>query len=264
MGKRIVIKIGSSTLTHSTGNLNLRRVEQLATVIADIRNAGHEVIVVSSGAVAVGIGKLGLPGRPKDMAGKQACAAVGQCELMHIYDKFFAELGYPVAQILLTRDVVDDAVRKQNVKNTLERLLELRAIPIVNENDTVSVEELEHIINFGDNDTLSAVVAELSGADLLIILSDIAGLYDGDPRKDPGARLVARVERITPEIERMASGAGSSRGTGGMATKITAAKMLEPHSIDVIIQDGREPAGIYAAVDGEPTGTLFHFSNKAE
>ena len=180
--RRVVVKVGSSTLTHESGLLNIRRVEQLVKVLADIENSGRQVVLVSSGAMAVGVGKLGLHEKPADMPGKQAVAAIGQCELMYIYDKHFSEYNHVTSQVLLTRDVVDDPMRKRNVQNTFERLLGLGTIPIVNENDTVCTEEIEHAATFGDNDTLSATVAELAGADLLVILSDIDGLYDGDPR----------------------------------------------------------------------------------
>lgn len=213
--RRVVVKVGSSTLTHESGLLNIRRVEQLVKVLADIENSGRQVVLVSSGAMAVGVGKLGLHEKPADMPGKQAVAAIGQCELMYIYDKHFSEYNHVTSQVLLTRDVVDDPMRKRNVQNTFERLLGLGTIPIVNENDTVCTEEIEHAATFGDNDTLSATVAELAGADLLVILSDIDGLYDGDPRENPGAKLLHEVDEITPEIEACAAGAGSARGTGG-------------------------------------------------
>lgn len=196
--RRVVVKVGSSTLTHESGLLNIRRVEQLVKVLADIENSGRQVVLVSSGAMAVGVGKLGLHEKPADMPGKQAVAAIGQCELMYIYDKHFSEYNHVTSQVLLTRDVVDDPMRKRNVQNTFERLLGLGTIPIVNENDTVCTEEIEHAATFGDNDTLSATVAELAGADLLVILSDIDGLYDGDPRENPGAKLLHEVDEITP------------------------------------------------------------------
>ena len=255
--KRIVIKVGTSTLTHESGLLNIRRVEQLVKVLADLKNSGRQIILVSSGAMAVGVGKLGLPARPGDMPGKQAVAAVGQCELMYIYDKHFSEYNHVTAQVLLTRDVVDQPVRKQNVQNTFCRLLDMGAIPIVNENDTVSTEEIEYGGKFGDNDTLSAIVAALAGADLLILLTDIDGLFDQDPRKNPGAKLVPLVEEVTPEIEAAASGVGSARGTGGMITKLHAAKIAAANGVDMVIMNGKNPARLYDLLEGRQVGTFF-------
>ena len=255
---RIVVKVGSSTLTHESGLLNIRRVEQLVKVLADIKNSGRQVVLVSSGAQAVGVGKLGLHKKPGDMPGKQAVAAVGQCELMYIYDKLFAEYHHVTAQILLTRDVVDDAARKQNAQNTLCRLLDMGALPIVNENDSVSTEELE----FGDNDTLSAMVAALAGADLLVILSDIDGLYDDNPRTNPNANLLHEVARITPEIEACAAGAGSARGTGGMVTKIHAAQIAVQNGIGMVIMNGASPKKLYDLFEGRDVGTYFPASRK--
>ena len=243
--RRVVVKVGSSTLTHESGLLNIRRVEQLVKVLADIENSGRQVVLVSSGAMAVGVGKLGLHEKPADMPGKQAVAAIGQCELMYIYDKHFSEYNHVTSQVLLTRDVVDDPMRKRNVQNTFERLLGLGTIPIVNENDTVCTEEIEHAATFGDNDTLSATVAELAGADLLVILSDIDGLYDGDPRENPGAKLLHEVDEITPEIEACAAGAGSARGTGGMITKLHAAGLAAAAGIDMVIMNGAQPKKLY-------------------
>ena len=219
-----VLKVGTSTLTYENGRVNLRRMESLCRTVSDLQNAGKKIVLVSSGAIGVGMGKLGLKSRPAQTEKKQALAAVGQCELMFLYDKFFGEYNHTVAQVLLTANVVHDSRGKQNVQNTFRELLSMGAIPIVNENDTVETSELEGQ-NFGDNDTLSAVVAGLVCAGLLVILTDINGLYDRDPRKDPAARLIPRVTAITPEIETLAGGAGSSRGTGGMATKLRAAKI---------------------------------------
>lgn len=251
--RRVVVKVGSSTLTHESGLLNIRRVEQLVKVLADIKNSGRQVVLVSSGAQAVGVGKLGLHEKPADMPGKQAVAAIGQCELMYIYDKQFSEFNHVTSQILLTRDVVDDAARKRNAENTIRRLLELGTVPIVNENDSVSTEEIE----FGDNDTLSAMVAVLAGADLLVILSDIDGLYDGNPRENPGAKLLHEVVEITPEIEACAAGAGSARGTGGMITKIHAAQLATAAGIDMVIMNGAQPKKLYDLFENAEIGTYF-------
>lgn len=257
--KRIVVKVGSSTLTHESGLLNIRRVEQLVKVLADIKNSGKQVVLVSSGAMAVGVGKLGLHKKPEDMPGKQAVAAVGQCELMYIYDKLFSEYNHVTSQILLTRDVVDNAARKENVQNTFRRLLEMGAIPIVNENDSVSTEEIE----FGDNDTLSAIVGITTDADLLIILSDIDGLYNDNPRTNPQAELIPCVERITPEIESVAAGAGSARGTGGMITKIHAAQLATMHGVDMIIMNGAAPKKLYDLLESKEIGTYFPSHNQS-
>ncbi|MBQ9992670.1 MAG: glutamate 5-kinase [Firmicutes bacterium] len=251
--KRIVLKIGSSTLTHESGLLNIRRVEELVKVIADISNSGKEIVIVSSGAVAVGVGKLGMKQKPKDIAGKQATAAVGQCELMYIYDKQFQSYGKTVAQILLTRDVVENSTRHENAVNTFSRLLEMNCIPIVNENDTVSLEELE----FGDNDTLSAIVAGLIQADALILLSDIDGLYDKDPHQNPDAKLIPIVNKIDEHILSLAGGAGSNRGTGGMNTKLSAAQEAFRHNIPMAIINGQKPANLYDIFDGKQCGTFF-------
>lgn len=251
--KRVVIKVGSSTLTHESGMLNIRRVERLVKVLADIKNSGKQVVLVSSGAMAVGVGRLGLTKKPSDMPGKQAVAAVGQCELMYLYDKLFSKYNHVTSQILLTRDVVDDAVRKQNVQNTFCRLLDMGTVPIVNENDSVSTEEIE----FGDNDTLSAIVSVISGAELLVILSDIDGLYDDNPRTNPTANLISRVDDITPEIEAFAAGAGSARGTGGMITKIHAAQLAAKHGVDMVIMNGSDPYKIYDLFEGVQVGTYF-------
>ncbi|WP_253292620.1 glutamate 5-kinase [Intestinimonas sp. MSJ-38] len=251
--KRIVIKIGTSTLTYETGRINIRRFEGLCKVLSDIKNSGREVVLVSSGAVGVGVAKLGLPCRPKDTPSKQAAAAVGQCELMYLYDKLFLEKSHKVAQVLLTRDVVEVENRAQNARNTFERLFSMGAIPIVNENDTVSIEELE----FGDNDTLSAMVAVLTGADGLIILSDIDGLYAEDPRKNPKAPLIPVIHQIDSHIESIAGGSGSGLGTGGMSTKIQAAKIATSHGIPMAIINGSDPNLLYDLLDGIPVGSLF-------
>jgi glutamate 5-kinase len=250
---RIVVKIGTSTLAHATGNLNIRRIGELCACLSDMKNAGHEVIMVSSGAIGMGVGKLGLRQRPTDIPTKQAAAAVGQCELMYTYDKLFSEYHHTVAQLLITGDDVADETRHQNFSNTINRLLELSCIPIINENDTVATAE----IAVGDNDTLGAVVACSADADLLVLLSDIQGLYTAAPRKDPNAHLLPGVAKVTPEIEALAGGAGSGLGTGGMATKIRAAKMTTAAGVDMIITNGEEPAILYDIIDGKPVGTRF-------
>ena len=256
---RIVIKVGTSTLTHSTGNLNIRHVEELCKVMSDLKNAGHEVILVSSGAIGMGVGKLGLSERPKDMPTKQAAAAVGQCELMYVYDKQFSEYGHNIGQILLTGDDIENEERNKNFRNTLHRLLELRVLPIINENDTVSTAE----IAVGDNDTLAAIVALEADADLLILLSDIEGLYTADPRKNPDAKLIREVREMTDEIRALGGGAGSGLGTGGMQTKLRAASMCMERGIDMIITRGDRPALLYDCVEGAPVGTRFFGGKKA-
>jgi len=252
--KRIVLKLGTSTLTHKTGKLNIRRMTNLVRILADLHNAGKELLIVSSGAVGMGMGKLNLSERPKDTPSKQAAAAVGQCELMHIYDDMFAKYGVTVAQILLTKTTLSND-RLPHVQNTIHRLLELGVIPIVNENDTVAIDELE--LEIGENDSLSAKVAVAVNADLLIIMSDINGLYSADPRKDTDAQVIRVVEKIDEKIEQMAGGSGTSLGTGGMATKINAAKIATENGIDMVIMNGRDPEQLYALFDGEPVGTHF-------
>ncbi|WP_305141141.1 glutamate 5-kinase [Acutalibacter muris] len=250
---RAVIKVGTSTLAHATGRLNIRRVEELVKVLSDLKNAGHEIILVSSGAIGMGVGKLMLPGKPADMPTKQAAAAVGQCELMYTYDKLFTQYNHTVAQILLTGQDVEDPERRQNFENTMERLLELGALPVINENDTVATAE----IKVGDNDTLGAIVACSVRADLLVLLSDIEGLYTADPRKDPAARLIPVVEEVTPEIEALAGGVGSGLATGGMATKLRAAKMVNGKGCDMIITNGERPQVLYNILEGKEAGTRF-------
>ena len=250
---RVVIKIGTSTLTHSTGNLNIRRVEELCKVMSDIKNAGNEVILVSSGAIGMGVGKLGLIERPKDVPTKQAAAAVGQCELMYFYDKLFGEYHHIVAQLLITNEDIASECRHQNFSNTLNRLLELGAMPIINENDTVATQE----IVIGDNDTLAAIVAESVSADLLILLSDIDGLYTADPRTNPNATLIHRITKIDDTILALAGGSGTSRGTGGMVTKLQAAKICMDCGCDMIIANGNNPRNLYDIVDGKEIGTRF-------
>lgn len=250
---RMIIKIGSSTLTHLTGKLNFRLFERFCKVISDVKNAGHEVIVVSSGAIALGRGKLFLKERPVDIPTKQAAAAVGQCELMYFYDKYFSEYRQSVAQILVTAEDLNGGDRLVNFGNTIERLLDLGAIPIINENDTIATAE----ISVSDNDTLSALVATTVNADMLILLSDIDGLYSADPHKDGNAKLIPVVNEITPEIIAISGGSVSGVGTGGMATKIHAASICMSANTDMVILNGALPEGIYDIIDGKPLGTKF-------
>lgn len=250
---RIVVKVGTSTLAHATGRLNIRHVEELVKVLSDLKNAGHQVILVSSGAIGMGVGKLNLPGKPSDMPTKQAAAAVGQCELMYTYDKLFLQYNHTVAQVLLTGEDVDHPERRENFENTMERLLELGALPVINENDTIATAE----IKVGDNDTLGAIVACCTKADLLVLLSDIEGLYTADPRKDPDAKLIPTVEEVTPEIEALAGGVGSGLATGGMATKLRAAKMVAEVGCDMIITNGEHPEVLYDIAEGKAVGTRF-------
>ena len=250
---KAVVKVGTSTLAHSTGRLNIRHIEELCKVLSDLKNAGHEIILVSSGAIGMGVGKLSLPGRPADMPTKQAAAAVGQCELMYTYDKLFTEYNHTVGQILITGEDVEHPERSVNLKNTLSRLLELGALPIVNENDTVSTTE----IALGDNDTLAAILARSVKADLLVLLSDIDGLFTADPHKDPNAKLLSVVEEITPEIDALGGGKGSSLGTGGMATKLRAAHIATEAGVEMVIANGAAPAVLYDIFEGAPVGTRF-------
>lgn len=250
---RIVVKVGTSTLAYPTGRMNLRRVETLCRVLSDLKNAGHEIILVSSGAIGMGAAKLGLSERPRDVPGKQAAAAVGQCELMYAYDKLFSQYHHTVAQILVTGGDVEQETRRAHFQNTLFRLLEMGALPVVNENDTVATEEL----GIGDNDTLSAIVAVCAGAELLVLLSDIDGLYTADPRRDASARLVRRVEELTPEILALAQGGGSRLGTGGMVTKLKAAEMAMGSGMDMVIANGADPNVLYEIMEGKDIGTRF-------
>ena len=251
---RIVVKVGTSTLAHPTGRQNIQRMERLCKVLSDLKNAGHEVILVSSGAIAMGVGKLNLPGRPADMPTKQAAAAIGQCELMYFYDKLFTEYNHTVAQLLITApDIAEGGVRKENFHNTLERLLDLGALPVINENDTISTDE----IVIGDNDTLSATVAATVRAELLILLSDIDGLYDSDPHENPNARLIPVVERLDDHIRALAGGSGSSLGTGGMVTKLQAAQIATEAGCEMVIANGHHPAALYDIAAGQPVGTRF-------
>jgi len=250
---RIVVKIGTSTLAHETGHMNIRRVEELCKVFSDIKNAGHEVIIVSSGAIGMGVGKLGLRERPKDIPTKQAAAAVGQCELMYTYDKLFSEYNHTVAQLLITGDDVQNEERHQNFTNTLNRLLNLGVIPIINENDTVAT----HEIVIGDNDTLAAIVSECVHADKLVLLSDIDGLYTADPHTHPDAKLIETINKIDDEILALAGGSGGNLGTGGMVTKLQAAKICMSCGCDMIITNGNKPVNLYEIIDGRNIGTTF-------
>lgn len=252
--KRIVVKVGTSTLTHKTGMLNIRRVEQLVKTLADLQNAGHEVILVSSGAIGLGMGKLGLREKPKDTPGKQACAAVGQCELMYLYDNLFSEYSITVAQMLLTKYILLED-RRKNVENAMERIVSQGVIPIINENDTVAIDELE--LEVGENDSLAAIVAQIAKADLLIIMSDIDGLYDKDPHKYDEAELIPVVNEITDEIRGLAGGAGTKLGTGGMITKINAVEIAYEAGIDVVLMNGQHPKALYDLFEDKQVGTIF-------
>ena len=251
---RLVIKVGTSTLAHETGKLNIKRTNALCGVLSDLKNAGHEVILVSSGAIGMGVGKLGLSEKPKDIPTKQAAAAVGQCELMYTYDRNFTEFGVAVAQILLTGSDFSAEDRHENFTNTLFRLLELGVLPIINENDTIATEE----IKVGDNDTLSAIVAVSVGADLSVLLSDIDGLFTADPRKDPEATLIPDVYGITDEIMALGGTPGSQLGTGGMLTKLRAAKITGDGGCDMVITNGAAPECLYDIIDCKAVGTRFH------
>ncbi len=257
--KRIVVKVGTSTLTHRTGMLNIRRVENLVKVLADLQNAGHEIILVSSGAMGLGVSKLGLKEKPKDTPGKQACAAVGQCELMYMYDKLFSEYSLTVAQMLLTKYVLLED-RRINVSNAMERLIAAGAIPIINENDTVAIDELE--LEVGENDSLAAIVANIANADLLIIMSDIDGLFDSDPNKNDDAKLIHNVDCIDEEIRSLAGDSASKLGTGGMQTKLNAVEIAFKAGIDVVIMNGKNPVKLYDLFEDKPVGTFFSKRDK--
>lgn len=250
---RIVIKIGTSTLAHPTGHLNICRVEQLCKIMSDIKNAGHELILVSSGAIGMGVGKLGLRERPKDIPSKQAAAAVGQCELMYTYDKLFSEYHHTVAQLLITGDDTTNDTRRLNFTNTLNRLLELGALPIINENDTVATDE----IVIGDNDTLAAIVARSVHADMLILLSDIDGLYTADPHTHPEAALLHHVARVDDHIREIAGISSSTQGTGGMVTKLHAADICLGCGCKMAIANGNNPGNLYDILEGKTVGTTF-------
>lgn len=255
----LVVKVGTSTLTRENGSLNLGNMDHLSRVLSDLAGTGRPVVLVSSGAIGVGTGKLGLAQRPRELRLKQAAAAVGQCELMHLYDKFFGEYGRTVAQILLTEADVEDPARRAHLTATFNALLELGCIPIVNENDSVSAAEIETGREkvLGDNDTLSAIVAKLCGAELLVLLSDIDGLYDKDPHKFPDAQLVTRVTELTDRVLALGGEPGSAWGTGGMATKLSAARVAMDAGIDMVITHGAHPEALYDIVAGAPVGTRF-------
>ncbi|MFI3209439.1 MAG: glutamate 5-kinase [Peptostreptococcaceae bacterium] len=255
--RRIVVKIGTSTLTYENGNLNLSRIEKITQVLSDILNSGREVVLVTSGAVGVGASKLNYKEKPTSVREKQACASVGQAILMNIYSKLFGEFGYSVGQILLTKDILDNEIRTKNVSNTFETLINQKVIPIVNENDSISSAEIENIQRFGDNDNLASIVSTLCYADLLIILSDIDGFYDKNPKNNPDAKLIEEVKEITLDMEKSAEGAGSEFGTGGMATKIQAAKIATSNGCNMIIANGENSHLITQILNGENIGTLF-------
>lgn len=250
---RLVVKVGTSTLAYPSGRLNIRHIELLCRVLSDLKNQGHEIILVSSGAIGMGMGKLSLKNRPSDIPTRQAAAAVGQCELMYTYDKLFSEYNHVAAQLLITNSVVDNEEMNRNFKNTINRLLELEVIPVINENDTVATKEIE----IGDNDTLAAIVTALTEADLLILLSDIDGLYTGDPRINTDATLIKKITEITEEIISIAGGAGTENGTGGMQTKIHAAKICMDAGCDMVIANGSDPNLIYDILDGKDIGSRF-------
>lgn len=250
---KIVIKVGTSTLTHPNGRMNLRCVEELVKVISDLKNQGHQIILVSSGAIGMGIGKLMLAEKPTEMAMKQAAAAVGQCELMHTYDRLFNVYNHIIGQILITAEDVDDEARFNNFHNTVESLLSMNVLPIINENDSVSTEQ----IAVGDNDTLGAIVAKSLGANMMIVLSDIEGLYTADPQTNPDAKMIRVVEVITPEIEALAGTTSHKLGTGGMATKLKAAKIVTEVGCDMVITSGKEPNVIFEILEGKAIGTKF-------
>ena len=256
-GMRIVVKVGTSTLAHATGRLNIQRMERLCRVLSDLKNAGHEIILVSSGAIGMGVGKLNLPGRPADMPSKQAAAAVGQCELMYTYDKQFTEYSHTVAQLLLTGEDIKSEQRSRNVRNTLSRLLELGALPIINENDAVATDEIGVENTIGENDSLSAIVAAAIGADLLVLLSDIDGLYDKDARRHPDARLIPTVERVDDELFTLAEDSSTGLGTGGMITKLRAAAIATEAGCEMVIANGSKPEVLYDIAAGRPAGTRF-------
>lgn len=250
---RIVVKVGTSTLAHPSGLINIRRVEELCKVMSDLKNAGNDIILVTSGAIGMGAGKLQLSERPRDVAAKQAAAAVGQCELMYTYDKLFSEYNHTVAQLLMTGSDFENEERHINFKNTMDKLLEFKALPIINENDTVATEE----IKVGDNDTLSAMVAVNVNADILILLSDIDGLFTADPHTNPDAKLISVVSEINENILALGGGEGSGLGTGGMRTKLNAAQICTENNCDMIIANGENPDVLYDIVDGKSVGTRF-------
>ena len=251
--QKLVFKVGTSSLTHEGGRINLRRVEELVTVLADLGNMGHRVALVTSGAVGVGTGKLGLAKKPSDVPGRQATATIGQCELMFLYDKFFSQFGHKVGQLLITKEDMEDEKRRTNLTNTFEKLFDFGAIPIINENDAVATEE----IVYGDNDTLSALVACLVKADKLIIMTETDGLYDANPMKNPTAKHIDLVARITDEVLALADEGKTALGTGGMKTKLRAATIATGSGIDTFVISGAEPKRIYDLLEGKQVGTHF-------
>ncbi len=253
---KTVVKVGTSSLTYENGKINYRRIEALCKTICDLHNSGEDILLVSSGALGVGMGKMCLSRRPTDIKKKQALAALGQCELMFMYDKLFGEYNHNVAQILLTYDAVETESKRQNINNTIDELLNMDIIPVINENDTVAVDELEGN-NFGDNDMLSAIVSRIVEADRLVILTDIDGLYDANPRENPDAKKINVVEKIDKSIMDMAAGSGSNRGTGGMVTKLHAADYATKRGIEVHVINGSNPENLYKVFEGEAPGTVF-------
>lgn len=251
--KRLVVKVGTSTLTYETGKTNIRRMMKLCSVLSDLHNSGIDVVLVTSGAIGVGVGKLGLSSKPTDIPGRQAAATVGQCELMFMYDKFFGEYGQKIGQLLVTKSDFENSTRRENLHNTFSKLFEYGAIPVVNENDSVATEE----IVYGDNDSLSAIVAKLTDADGLIILSDIDGLFDANPMENEDARLIPVVDKIDESIISLCGGAGTNRGTGGMITKVHAAQIAGESGIPTVVMNGSAPQDIYKLIDGRQVGTLF-------
>lgn len=255
--KRIVIKIGTSTLTYENGKMNLKRIDDLAFLISDLLNSGREIVLVTSGSIAIGMSKLNMQVRPSEIPTKQAVAAVGQCELMYMYSTLFSKYGRIVGQVLLTKNVIEDETSLMNVTNTMNTLIESNILPIVNENDTISTEEILHLGNFGDNDTLSAYVSIVVGADLLVLFTDIDGMYDDDPKKNENAKYIPIIENIDEKIEKSAGAAGSKFGTGGFVTKIRAAKIVNEKGIDMIIVNGKNPEIVRNILNEKQVGTLF-------
>ena len=251
--KRLAVKVGTSTLTYPSGKLNIRRLMKLCTVLADLSNSGLDIVLITSGAIGVGSGKLGLEKKPGDVRGRQAAASVGQCELMFMYDKFFGEYGIKIGQLLVTKGDFEDKVRCENLKNTFDCLFEFGALPVVNENDCVATEE----IVYGDNDSLGAVVAKLTNCEGMIILTDIDGLFDANPMDDSEAKLIPIVDEITEEILALCGGSGTELGTGGMATKVQAAKIAADAGIPTVVMNGSSPDDIYKVLEGRQCGTLF-------
>jgi len=251
----IVVKIGTSSLTYENGKMNYRRIEKLVRVLSDLKNTGKHVVLVSSGAIAVGVDRLNLPARPTELKEKQATAAVGQCQLMSLYDRFFMQYGHDTAQILLTKYTIDNEKSRFNAVNTFSALLDMNIVPVINENDVISTEEIE----FGDNDTLSAYVAELVKADLLIIMTDIDGFYDKNPKAHADAKLVSEIHEITDDLKERAGGAGSKRGTGGMITKLLAGEIAQKSKINTVIVNGDDPEIIYDIVEGNDVGTIIYW-----